>query len=108
MTIFKSIAVVTALFASGLVIAANTQDDAICSERDHTGYTLADGTPLPDASTFNPAAPLPTGMTNEGQYKTNFDCTTNPPQTCHYVYVPAEGQTPAKWVQCSGNIVRNN
>lgn len=105
MNLLQSIAVVTALFTAGVALAANTQDDAICSDTGHTGYTVEDGTPLPDASTFNPAA-LPSGMTNEGSFRTNFNCLPED-ETCHYVYIPATESQNAKWVECKGRILRN-
>lgn len=104
MTLLKTIAITLALFGGGLALANNFQDDPICATPDHTGYTLEDGTALPAPSTFNPAAPLPFGMENAGQFETDFDCTVNPAKTCHYVYIPASGGTPAKWVECSGDI----
>ncbi|MBL1410378.1 hypothetical protein JKG61_16600 [Sphingobacterium sp. C459-1T] len=83
------------------------QDDPICKQDGHTGYTLEDDALLPDASTFDPEATLPTGMVDEGKFGTNFNCTTPIPETCHYVYVPATENEEAKWVECKGRILRN-
>lgn len=86
-----------------MVLASNMADDPICSEPDHTGYTYTgSGTP---PLTFDPED-LPANLSYEGQLGTNFDCLPEPSETCHWVYVPASGQNPAKWVQCSGEIDR--
>lgn len=95
------------IIGGGTALALTMQDDPICAEPRHTGYTLEGGASLPDASTFDPEATLPTGMVNEGQYGPDFDCEENLLEKCHWAYIPASGSNQARWVQCDGKLVRN-
>lgn len=114
MTLLKTIAITLALFGGGLALANNFQDDPICADPGHNGYQydpLVGGSPLPPLP-FNPSAPMPAGVTNVGQFGTDFDCDNpNTLKECHYVYIPASGSEPAKWIKCevgSYNDLRTN
>lgn len=104
MTRIFSILFAVLTLSSGVALAYSVQDDAICNTLGHTGY-IYDG---PNDSPELPLNPSEEGLENVGQFGSNFTCSSNPPATCHWAYIPASGGEEARWVQCRGNIVRNS
>jgi hypothetical protein len=86
--------------SAGIALAFNVQDDPICSERNHPGYSYS-------GTEATPPLPLdPSEVDFLGEFDNNFTCDENEQQECHWAYIPPvdpeDQEDLGSWVKCSG------
>ncbi|MBL1410405.1 hypothetical protein [Sphingobacterium faecale] len=87
------------IIGGGTALALTMQDDPICVQDGHTGYTYGG----PNAQPALPLNPSEAGLSTPKTFGLDFDCAASD-EICHYVYMSPDTNNPnGRWIKCSGD-----